>query len=204
MRLGILGGSFDPVHLGHIAVAEAAGDTLGLDRVLFVVAALQPLKPDGPRASGEDRFAMVSLAVRGRPGLQASGLELRRSGPSYTVDTLGELKRLHPASTEMFLLLGADALGEFPRWHRAEEIPGLACVVGIPRPGTVLRPAGGPAGRSTRGAGSCWMAVRTPDLSSAAIRAAVARGESLEGRVLEDVEAYIRDRGLYGFPAPEA
>jgi nicotinate-nucleotide adenylyltransferase len=187
VRLGILGGSFDPVHLGHLALAEAARDRLGLDRVLLVVAAGQPLKPAGPAASAEDRYAMVRLAVRGRRGLEASDLELRRPAPSYTADTLRELRRSHPAPADLLLLLGADALRDFPRWREVDAIRGLARVVACPRPGAVAPPGGFEV-----------LAADTPEVSSTEVRRRTAAGEPLAGLVPEDVEAYIRERRLYG------
>ena len=186
MRLGILGGSFDPVHLGHVALAEAARDALRLDRVLLVPAASQPLKSVGHGAPAEDRYAMVRLAARGRPHLEASDIEIRRPGPSYTVDTLREvLAGLSPGS-EVFLLLGADALADLPRWRDSGEIGRLAVVVGCSRPGC---PA--PAG-----AGLC-LEASTPEVSSTEVRRRVAAGAPLAGLVPDDVAAYIADRGLY-------
>ena len=187
MRLGILGGSFDPVHLGHLALAEAARDRLGLDRVLLVVAAAQPLKPQGPAAPAEDRYAMVRLAVRGRRGLEASDLELRRPAPSYTVDTLREIRRRFPDASEVVLLLGADALEEFPRWRESGAVRALARMVACPRPG-----APAPTGAFE------VLAADTPEASSTEVRRRAAAGEPLAGLVPGDVEAYIRERRLYG------
>ena len=187
MRLGILGGSFDPVHLGHLALAEAARDRLGLDLVLLVVAAAQPLKPQGPAAPAEDRYAMVRLAVRGRRGLEASDLEIRRPPPSYTVDTLREVRLRYPAATEVVLLLGADALEEFPRWRESGAVRALARVVACPRPGAMI----------SIGADEV-LAADTPEISSTEVRRRAAAGEPFADLVPEDVEAYIRERRLYG------
>jgi nicotinate-nucleotide adenylyltransferase len=187
MRLGVLGGSFDPIHGGHLALAEAARDRLRLDRVLLVVAASQPLKPGGPVAPAEDRYAMVRLAVRGRPRLEASDLELGRPGPSWTVDTLREIRRRVPDAEAVFLLLGADALADFPRWREVEEIRRLARVVACPRPGSA----------APRGVDELLDAA-TPDASSTEVRRRLAEGKSAEDLVPDDVLAYIRERGLYG------
>lgn len=187
MRLGVLGGSFDPIHAGHLVLAEAARDRLRLDRVLLVVAAAQPLKPGGPAAPAEDRYAMVRLALRGRPRLAASDLELRRPAPSYTVDTLRELRRTQPGTPEVFLLLGADALADLPRWREADAVQRLARIVGCPRPGS-------PAPRGVDEV----LVVATPDVSSTEVRRRLAAGESVEGLLPEDVLAYVRERGLYG------
>ena len=186
MRIGLLGGSFDPVHLGHLALAEASRDRLRLDRVLLVVAAAQPLKEAGAAAPAEDRYAMVRLAIRGMPGLEASDLELRRLPPSFTVDTLREVRRLHPPGTEIFLLLGADALADLPRWRESGEVRSLATVVGCARPGF-------PAPEGT----SVVLEAATPEISSSEIRRRVAAGKPLDGLVPDDVAAYIEERGLY-------
>lgn len=186
MRIGLLGGSFDPVHCGHLALAEAARDRLRLDRVLLVVAAGQPLKAGGAAAPAEDRYAMALLAVRGRPRLEVSDLELRRPAPSYTVDTLRELRRGLPPGTELILVLGADALADLPRWREVREVRRLARVVGCGRPGSAP-----PAGADG------LIEAATPDVSSTEVRRRVAAGEGLEGLVPDDVAAYIRERGLY-------
>ncbi|MCK6481100.1 MAG: nicotinate (nicotinamide) nucleotide adenylyltransferase, partial [Planctomycetes bacterium] len=178
MRVGILGGSFDPVHLGHVALAEAARDRLALDRVLLVVARSQPLKPGGPAAGGEDRLAMVRLAVEGRPRLEASDLELRRPGPSYTVDTLRALRTALPPGAELLLLLGADALAEMPRWREAAEVRRMASVVAGLRAG-----APAPAGADL------LLDAAPPALSSTEIRRRAAGGEPLEGLVPPAVAA---------------
>jgi nicotinate-nucleotide adenylyltransferase len=187
VRIGLLGGSFDPVHLGHVSLAEAARDRLRLDRVLLVVAAAQPLKPSGAAASGEDRYAMVRLAVRGRARLEASDLELRRPPPSYTVDTLREVRTLHPPGTEFFLLLGADALAELPRWREADRVPTLATVVACHRRG-FPPPAEGAA---------VPLDADLPEISSTEIQRLLAAGKPVAGLVPDDVAAYIERRGLY-------
>jgi len=186
VRLGLLGGSFDPVHLGHLALAEAARDRLRLDRVLLVVAAGQPLKPAGPAAPAEDRYAMVRLAVRGHPRLEASDLELRRPAPSYTVDTLREIRRGLAPGDEIVLLLGSDALADLPRWREAAALRTLARVAACARPGG---PA--PAGADL------VLEADTPDASSTEVRRRVAAGQSVAGLVPGDVAAYIAERGLY-------
>lgn len=190
-RIGILGGSFDPVHLGHVALAEAARDRLRLDRVLLVVAASQPLKPGGAGAPADDRYAMVRLAVRGRPRLEASDLEIRRPGPSYTVETLREVRAGLPPGAALLLLLGADALAEFPRWRSAGEVGRLATLVGCTRPGAPA-PGGTPL----------TLEADTPEVSSTEVRRRAAAGEPLGDLVPPDVEAYILDRALYRSPAP--
>lgn len=137
MRIAFFGGSFDPPHLGHLAIAEAARRTLALDRVLFAPVGLQPLKLAGSSASFPQRAAMVQLAIAGEPSFSLSLLDAPKPGqttPNYTYDTLSELRRSCPGDVELFLLLGADSLRTFRLWHRADEIPFLANLIVASRP----------------------------------------------------------------------
>lgn len=195
MRIGVVGGTFDPVHLGHLEMAEAARRCAGLDRVLLVPAADPPHRGQAV-ASPSDRLHMCRLAVQGRPHLEVSDIELRRKGPSYTADTLKELARTSPGS-ELYLVLGWDAARELATWHRPDEVLRLARVVVVSRPGYPqpglddLRRAGIDPTRAM------LCPARTPDLDATDVRARAARGESLAGLVDPAVEAYLRDHGLY-------
>lgn len=137
MRLGILGGSFDPIHNGHLTIAEAARDTHKLDRVLFIPAGQAPQKK-GHIASTEDRLAMVRLAIEGRPGFEVSDIELQREGKSFTVDTLEQLKT---DDNELFFILGEDSIQNLLSWYKPQRILTLARVVVVNRPGsaTILK-----------------------------------------------------------------
>lgn len=179
MRIGIFGGSFDPVHHGHLLAATSLAETLELDQVRLVVSARQPLKRNGHAAAGEDRAAMVELAVQGNPRLTADRAELGREGPSYTVDTLRAFRAQQP-DAELVLLLGADAAVELPRWHQAEAVRGLARVEVFSR-----------AGES--GAHS----VPRVDISSTDIRARVREGRSIRYWVPDAVAEYIAAHRLY-------
>jgi nicotinate-nucleotide adenylyltransferase len=132
-RIGVLGGTFDPIHYGHLAAAEEARLALRLDRVLLVPAARQPLKSGGHAASPEQRFEMVRLACTGNDAFEPSRIELDRPGLSYTVDTLEELSREVPG--EVHFILGADALADLPRWYAAQHVVDLARIVAVRRPG---------------------------------------------------------------------
>lgn len=137
MRIAFFGGSFDPPHLGHLAVAQAAQQALALDQVLFAPVGLQPLKPRGSSASFKDRAAMVQLAIASEPKFTLSLLDAPKPGqttPNYTFETLQQLRETHPDDTELFLLLGADSLRTFHHWHRAAEIPFLAQLIVASRP----------------------------------------------------------------------
>jgi nicotinate-nucleotide adenylyltransferase len=195
MRIGVLGGTFDPVHEGHLAAAEAAIGCARLDRVLFVPAAQPPHRPPAI-VPAEERLEMCRLATKGRAQFAVTDMELSRGGPSYTVDTLSELRRLHPGD-ELFLILGWDAARLFPSWRRPEEVRVLASIVVIGRPGSEapreadLKPAG------LEGEGVVLCLEPTPDISSSEIRRALAAGESIAGLVPEAVERYITAHRLY-------
>jgi len=180
VRIGVFGGSFDPIHHGHLIAATSLADALGLDQVRMVVARTQPLKRDGHGASAADRAEMVGLAVGDDARLRADRSELDREGPSYTVDTLRALRAGLPGA-ELVLLLGADAAAELPRWREAEAIPALARVEVFARGGAA--------------AGS--QAVPRVDISSTEIRARVRRGRSIRYWVPDAVAEYIAAHRLY-------
>ena len=184
MRLGVFGGSFDPVHVGHLAIAHAALESVPLDRVLFVPARRSPLKDRGPVASEADRLAMLERAVTGEPRFAVSRAELDREGPSYTVDTLAGLA----GSDELFLILGSDAIADLPRWKDPERITELATLVVADRPGAPKRVGDAPI--------VTFDAPRL-DISSRELRARAARGLSLRYLVPESAWTYIEARGLY-------
>ncbi|MEQ8835767.1 MAG: nicotinate (nicotinamide) nucleotide adenylyltransferase, partial [Lacipirellulaceae bacterium] len=133
MKLGIFGGSFDPVHNGHLLLAGSARDQLTLEEVWFLPAASQPLKPQGLVASERDRLAMLELALVGQDGFKADPIEYERGGVSYTVDTLREIRQLHPEA-ELYFLLGADSLADIAKWKSPEEILALATLAVVHRP----------------------------------------------------------------------
>lgn len=183
MRLGIFGGSFDPIHHGHLIAAQLAREALDLDRVLLMVSNRQPLK-GSHGAPAADRLRMVELAVEGVEGLEADGRELARGGPSYTVDSLRELAGEFPAA-ELVLLLGADAARELPRWHEAAAIPGLARIVCFTRGGESPPALTEP------------LVLPEIAISSTAIRARIDAGRSVRGWVPEPVADYISGLALY-------
>ncbi len=188
-RVGILGGSFDPVHLGHVRAAEAARDALALDRVLLVPNARQPLKLGRDAAPAEDRLAMVRLAVAGRPRLEASDEEIVRGGISYTIDTLRALRdRLGP-DAEIFLLMGADTLKDLGRWKGADELAALATHVALTRPGYALEEGAGLPVRR--------LEVDALPVSSTEVRRLLAAGEPAPGLLDLAVADYIAKKGLY-------
>lgn len=195
MRIGILGGTFDPIHLGHIAAARVAMKCAHLDRVLFVPSA-QPPHRGAAVASADHRLAMARLAVDGNAAFEVSDVEIRRGGASFTVDTLTELKRAHP-SDELFLILGWDAARLFSTWRRPDEILSLAFVVVVGRPGNPapgtdeLRSAGLEHGRVV------LCTDPTPDVSGSSLRGSIAHDEPVGDRVPDSVARYIAQHGLY-------
>lgn len=136
MKLGIFGGSFDPVHKGHLRLAECAREQLALDQVWFLPAASQPLKPQGPVASEADRIAMLKLSVGKQDRFQVSSIEYKRGGVSYTVDSLREIHQLQPDS-DLYFLMGADSLADFAKWKSPAEILKLATLAVVHRPDAV-------------------------------------------------------------------
>lgn len=184
--IGLLGGSFDPVHHGHLLVAQAAREALGLALVCFVPARQQPLK-DGHGADAVHRAEMVRLAIAGAEGFRLECAELERPGPSYTVDTLRALRRQDPAET-FVLLLGADAVRGLDRWREAAALPGLARLVGFRR--------GGEAPVASELV-SGWIDVPAIEISATAIRERVRQGKSIRYWVPEAVASYIAVHGLY-------
>ncbi len=139
-RVAFFGGSFDPPHLGHLAVARAARDALRLDRVLFAPVGAQPLKPEGSTAPFPARLAMTELAIAGEPGFEISLLDAPGSGrkPNYTLETLRALRTELPAQSCLFCLMGADSFASLRRWHGAAEIPFTAALIVASRPGQRL------------------------------------------------------------------
>jgi len=133
-RIGVFGGTFDPVHNAHLDIARAALAFAELDEVLFVVAARPPHKQSDTNATPEQRFAMVEAALESEPAMRASDLELRREGPSYTADTLRQLKNLHPGA-KLFLIIGIDSLVDLPKWREPEAILERTTILVVPRPG---------------------------------------------------------------------
>lgn len=192
MRLGVLGGTYDPIHLGHLLLAEQAREALALDSVLLIPAGRPPHKPDRPLSTFSDRLEMVRLSVRGLAGLSVSDLERDTERPSFTVETLRRLSSGLLAADELWLLLGSDSLPELPTWRDPGEIRGLARLAVYPRPGAEV---GHPVGR-VDGEIVILDGPRVR-LSSTEIRDRVREGRSIRFMVPFPVEEYIRSHDLY-------
>jgi nicotinate-nucleotide adenylyltransferase len=199
--IGVMGGTFDPIHVGHLAIGEEAREALALDTVLFVPAGQPPHKPAGSVTSVEHRLAMVELAIADNPAFELSRIEIERPGPSYTVDTVEALVR---DADDLVLILSAETFSELPSWHEPERLFEAARMAVVPREGY---PAPDPA----------WLAAAFPGredrvtylegprlgLSSTAIRARVAAGRSIRYLVPDMVGAYIADKQLYRRPTSQ-
>jgi len=195
VRLGILGGSFDPVHLGHVAAARAVLERTDLARVEFVVAA-QPPHKGACSASFHDRVEMVRLALAGIDDLGVEDLEGRREGPSFTFYTVTELSSGHPGRG-LALLVGADMLADLPNWHRAQELVAAVDVIAFARPGFAIVAARKAFGEAFAFGRLECVEVPRVKVSSTGIRARIATGRSLTGLVHPRVAAYIEKGGLY-------
>ncbi len=194
-RTGILGGTFDPVHVGHLVGAVNARFSLGLDRVLLVVAN-EPWQKVGVRSvtAAVDRLALVAAAVEGVDGLEASSLEIDRGGPSYTADTVAEVLAADPGS-ELFLLVGADVIAGLDTWERLEEVREAVTLVIVNRPGTtpVSPGPGGPLGAWR----VCSIEIPALEISSTDLRERAATGRPLDYLVPAAAIRVLRERGLY-------
>ncbi len=208
MRIGIFGGTFDPIHVGHLRVAEEFATAFKLDRMLMMVAATPPHR-DSPVASPEDRLRMVQLAVKAFPGLEASDIELVREGPSFTLDTIEEVRE-SAGGALVWMALGGDAYALIHSWHRPEDILAQANLVVLTRPGySVDLMAPLPENLSQRytingdiyvhdsGATLRTLQVSPLDVSSSMIRKAAAEGDSIQDLVSVEVLKYIRQKELY-------
>ncbi len=198
MRIGILGGTFDPVHVGHIFVAEEARIRLSLDMVLFVVAGNPWLKVERDISLSEHRIEMVRLSIAKHKQFDISTVEVERGGPSYTVDTLEEL-RTASGENEYYLILGRDSFTELPLWKEPERIVEMCKLVVVPRIGTNLPELREVAARIRGLSGENVVTLDSPmiGISSSGIRERVARGLPIDYLVPGEVEKYIVAHGLY-------
>lgn len=186
MRIAILGGSFDPIHFGHLVMARVSRERLGVDEIRWIPAGEQPFKVGRHRAPAADRAEMVERAVRGIPGFVADRCEVERSGPSYTADTVAMLRARYPAA-RLSILLGSDAAKLFPKWRDPAAIRAEAEIIVFVRGGETL-----PDGVADR-----VVPVPRIDISSTAVRDRVRAGESIGAFVPEPVATFIAARGLY-------
>jgi nicotinate-nucleotide adenylyltransferase len=192
MKIGLFGGSFDPVHLGHLLVAQAAREELDLERLFFIPAAQSPFKPDSKPTSGAERLRLLRLALAGKTWCEIDEQELHRGGMSYTIDTVRDYHRRF-SEAEIFYLIGGDHVEKLPSWREAEELARLAKFIVVPRPGQMEIPFPKPfAGQALKGF--------PLGVSSSQIRARVKASEPIDHLVPATVAEVIRSEGLYALP----
>ncbi|MGB9722362.1 MAG: nicotinate-nucleotide adenylyltransferase [Chloroflexia bacterium] len=196
-RIGILGGTFDPVHFGHLAIAEEARVRLPLDVVLLMPARIQPLRQQERLSSPEDRAAMLERAVLGNPGLQVSRIEFERPGPSYTVDTLTLLHERYPRGSEFFFILGSDAIAELPRWKDPERLMTLCRFVVFQRPGCDFDPRNLFLQFPRLRERTIFLEGPRLEISATELRRRVRQGLPIRYQTPDAVEEYIRSHRLY-------
>ncbi len=195
MRIGLYGGTFDPIHIGHLILAEQCREACRLDRVWLVVTGSPPHKPGG-RTAVAHRLEMARIAVASHPAFVVSDIEATRPGPHYSVETLETVRRDHP-DDELFFLIGADSLADLPTWREPERIARLATIVVVNRPGIEEvdanhLPEFGPGAFPL-----AWVAIPPVGIASSDLRPRLAEGRSVRYMVPRGVEAYIEAHGLY-------
>lgn len=188
-RIGLFGGSFDPIHIGHVLVGQAAIEELKLDRLFYIPAACSPFKQELPPAPSESRLAMIRLALAGHCNCEVDDVEIQRGGTSFTIDTVHYFAQRFPGS-KCFYLIGADNVMSLPKWRSAPELAELVEFIVIPRPGDVPAPLPAPfRGQYLKGFPF--------GVSSSELRGRIKAGQSVENLVLPAVAEFIRNNQLY-------
>jgi len=198
VKTGILGGTFDPPHIGHLEMAREAKSALGLDRVLFMVAGQPQLKSNSSISPAGDRLEMARLAIEGEEGFSVSAMEIERPGATYTADTLEELKRQGSGTDRYYFILGWDNLEKLKDWHQPRRIIDNCYIVAVPREG-YAPPDTQILEKKLPGIIKCLFLLDKPvvDVSASGIRQKVRLCQDITGLVPEKVAGYIRERGLY-------
>jgi nicotinate-nucleotide adenylyltransferase len=197
MKLGILGGTFDPIHLGHLILAQATADHLGLDRVLFAPAGVQPLKRERRTSPAADRVAMVEAAIAGNPRFALSRVDVDHPGPSYTVDTLDRLRAAWGTAAALWFIIGLDSLATLLAWRDPAGILARTRLAVAPRPGVTVDLPGLTAALPNLPQQIDWVPAPLIEISASDLRARAARGHDLRYFVPDDVRAYIAAHRLY-------
>jgi nicotinate-nucleotide adenylyltransferase len=207
MRIGVFGGTFDPVHFGHLIMAEQCREQGALDQVWFVPSARPPHKLDQPRTPFAQRVEMLALALAGQPAFRVEEIEKERPGPSYTADTLDDLSQHYP-NHEWFLLVGSDTLAELPTWHDPARVVARAALLVVRRPGHAELPVSDLRHnlRLSEASELRVQMIDTPliDIASRDLRRRAAQGCSLRYFLPRSVECYIQSKGIYQKGDPDA
>lgn len=193
-RIGVMGGTFDPIHLGHLMIAEAVWNEYRLDKILFIPSANPPHKSN-VLTSAKHRFNMALLATCSNPHFEVSSIEMERQGPSYTVDTIKELKQIYGPDAELYFIIGADSIKELPTWHNIDELLTLCHFVATRRPG--YEPDLKLVEEDYKDADIRVLETPELEISSTDIRRRIKKGYSIQYITTEQVQQYIRKEGLY-------
>ena len=202
-RLGLMGGTFDPIHHGHLVAAEAAYEMLGLDVVVFMPAGIPAFKQNKRVSSGKDRYAMTLLATSDNPHFRASRFEVDYDGVTYTAETLSRLRQVYPQNVEFYFITGADAIAEVTTWRDAGTIAKLAHLVGATRPGYDLSCAQSAFAASPYSFDVTYLEVPALAISSSYLRERVGKRESLRYLTPDSVMGYVHKYHLYGAGADQ-
>jgi len=194
IKVGIMGGTFDPIHIGHLIAAESAMAECGLDEVWFIPTSSPPLKSGAPGASENDRYEMVAAAIATQDRFRVLDIELRRGGTSYSIDTVRSLREQHPDHSFAYII-GSDRINDLAKWHRIEELAELVTFIGLSRPETTATPELLPEELRCR---ITFAEMPAIGISSTVIRERLAAGKSIRYRVPDAVYAMIRRHGWYG------
>lgn len=196
-RLGIMGGTFDPIHIGHLACAEQAREAFALDAVVFVPAGRPVYKKHQRVTDAQQRLEMCRLAVASNPAFDVSEMEIRRGGDTYTVDTLRELRAHYPDNVELFFITGADAVASIVRWRESRAMAGLSRFIAVTRPGYELGEEGKRALAQQSDFVIDYLEVTALAISSSDLRRRVSQGKSIRYLTMGRVNDYIANHGLY-------
>lgn len=196
-RLGIMGGTFDPIHIGHLACAEQAREAFNLDAVIFIPTNIPVFKRDRKVTSATDRLEMCKLAVESNPAFDVSALEIERGGETYAVDTLRELRTFYPENVELFFITGADAVAHITRWKESSEVAHLAQFIAVTRPGFSLTQEKKEEIEQGGLFKVHYLEATSLAISSSDLRERVSRGKSIRYLTMQRVRDYILAKGLY-------
>jgi len=200
MKIGIMGGTFNPIHIGHLIISEDVREQCGLDRVLFIPSGQPPHKPDDEVIDARHRYEMVRMAVENNPFFEASRIEVDRNGLTYTINTLQELKRIYGEGVDLYFIIGADVAEELNTWREFRQVFQMCEFIAVLRPGYDNSDFENALEKNRKDFGARILQVqsRLIDISSSEIRKRCEMNESIKYLVPDSVEEYIRRCGLYG------
>jgi len=187
-RIGLLGGTFNPIHFGHLAMAQLACERMSLDKVVFIPSNIPPHKNVKDLAPSQDRFAMIQLAIQNNPSFTVSDFEIKQPGKSYSINTVRHFQKLYPKNTKLFFIIGEDAVWHLNKWKRIEDIRKIVNFIVVNRPGYHIREAR---------AKYFYVAMPAIDIASSFLRERIIQGEAIDYFVPKNVAAYIRKHRLY-------